>query len=67
MWSFVVGLQTNTVCIEVRLALLQKEYVAFVKAEATGKQTEVSSLKATLISSLWKTLSASAVRLYISE
>jgi hypothetical protein len=37
MWSIVVGLQTNTVHIGVRLALLQNEYVAFAKAEATGK------------------------------
>jgi hypothetical protein len=38
MWSRVVGLQTNTVRIEVRrLALIQEESVAFFKAEATGK------------------------------
>lgn len=37
MWSIVVGLQTKTIRIEVRLALLQKEYLTFVKAEATGK------------------------------
>ena len=40
MWSIVVGLQTNSVLLEVRLALLQKKYVAFVKAEAMGEQIE---------------------------